>query len=872
MRGYSLQRRALDWYTFSGRQIPPFTPPHYVASKHSMKKAFLCHSTRDKGYVDTVAHKLTRARVIYDKLSFQPGEDFRKEIRKHLDEAALFIFFASRNSLDSDWCAFELDQAEIRSLTGGIEGQLTLIIDPSVTIQELPKWMQFTKAVVQPRPSQATRIVQAALYSLQPETFKPPFIGRTKQLNEFVQVFSSRDPSPSIFVLSGLDGVGRRTYLERAIKDNLGLDLGPYFLFDDTKRLEDVYLWLFNETDDLASRGEIKNELEAFAKLSSAEQTLEIARRLHLLCEANAVPCFVDYGGLLTETGHFKPHFERILTHLTQTQKEYHVACILQRNPMTRDLSFADKLFQQRIPPLDDNESKLLLQQLLKRLSVSATGDQINELLEYLAGYPPAIYLASRHSKSYGLSNLIADKSVLVDFQANRFTGLVTKLILSEKEWFVLRYLSSELVVPLAVIALAADITHEDAAPILRNLIEQSLVVVVDDNYGLSAPIRNAIERVKGNLDSTAYAAICAKLTQSFWVGDNAAPTVEIVDATLHAAARTGSVDLRPYSDLIRVSTIHRLALECYHRREWIQAEQYVNRARQMDPDSVDLLELQFKCFVRLERFDAADKLLPELKTIGERSYYYLKGFLYRMQRKHSAAVDAFATAEAAGNRSLALLRDYADCLHRIGQDKEALKKIELARTREPANIYILDLYIRICVAAGNHKEAEVALVELDRYDVDRRFIHHRKSTIYAAKHSWDAALRETEAAIRSNKATFEAYCQRADILIALHRYEDAVTQLGEIKTTFGSFRNDVQMGLRCKLHIRQGDWRQAEIIWNALGDKSTEINNVLLRQIYELKASDTGISLTARQQARDELALLDPELRDLSQLYGPED
>src|ERR1017187_6106693 len=111
-----------------------------------MKKAFLCHSSADKKYVEDVARKLGRSKIIYDVISFEAGKDFRAEILKHLDEAALFVFFASRNSLDSAWCRFEIREAEFRSVASGIEGQLTIIIDPTITHNDLPAWMRVTKA------------------------------------------------------------------------------------------------------------------------------------------------------------------------------------------------------------------------------------------------------------------------------------------------------------------------------------------------------------------------------------------------------------------------------------------------------------------------------------------------------------------------------------------------------------------------------------------------------------------------------------------------------------------------------------------------------------------------------------------------------
>jgi len=41
-----------------------------------------------------------------------------------------------------------------------------------------------------------------------------------------------------------------------------------------------------------------------------------------------------------------------------------------------------------------------------------------------------------------------------------------------------------------------------------------------------------------------------------------------------------------------------------------------------------------------------------------------------------------------------------------------------------------------------------------------------------------------------------------------------------------------------------------------------------MLRQIYELKAKDGSIPLTERKQAADEAALLDPDLRNIEQMF----
>jgi hypothetical protein len=96
------------------------------------------------------------------------------------------------------------------------------------------------------------------------------------------------------------------------------------------------------------------------------------------------------------------------------------------------------------------------------------------------------------------------------------------------------------------------------------------------------------------------------------------------------------------------------------------------------------------------------------------------------------------------------------------------------------------------------------------------------------------------------------------------------------MKQKFGKLRRDVQFGLKCKLFLRQGDWRKAETVWRELREPNSEINNAMLRPIFELKSKDGSLSLVDRQQARDEVALLDPDLRNvdpvLRDAHEPED
>jgi uncharacterized protein HemY len=85
---------------------------------------------------------------------------------------------------------------------------------------------------------------------------------------------------------------------------------------------------------------------------------------------------------------------------------------------------------------------------------------------------------------------------------------------------------------------------------------------------------------------------------------------------------------------------MHRLARECYHRREWQKALDYVERAAEMDPSSSEIRELHFKTLVRLEEWARADAKLAEIREHGFRNYNYLKGFFHHKRRAMSDFID----------------------------------------------------------------------------------------------------------------------------------------------------------------------------------------------------------------------------------------
>ncbi|MEK6710127.1 MAG: tetratricopeptide repeat protein, partial [Nitrospinota bacterium] len=664
--------------------------------------------------------------------------------------------------------------------------------------------------------------------------------------------------------ISGLEGIGRRSYLERACKDNLGLNLGPYFRFDETIDLDDLYLWTLDETSDLGTRENMASEIRTFSSQPQSVKIEEIINRLKILCSDNCVPCFVDFGGFLDDLGQYKEPYVELLNAFALLDEDYYLALIHRRSPFVDDLPFAPKILRQKVQPLQKEEMTLLCQQLFRLNRRKINMASIEEIVTYMGGHPLAAYFTLSYVVDYGLQALVADKSILVDFNAKKFTRYIGGLTFSDTEWFVLQYLASEQVLPLSIIGVVADLRPEDLAPLLRNLIDHSLVLVMDDNYTISPPIRDAIHRVRGFIDAETYQEIRRRITETFWSNDKAAPQIEVVDATLHAVARSGSADLSPYQDLTRTSIVHRLARECYIRREWEPALEYATRAESMDPSRREVKIISFKSLVQLEKWDQAEIKLNEIQRSGNRLSFYLKGFMLRRRRQFQQAISCFELALKSGDKSHSVYRDYADCLHRCSRYKDALENVEIVLKRDPENIFALDLAIRICSDMEDTTKAEYFLAELEQHDINGRFIHHRRAKVLTEKRMWETALIEVEKACTTGFSTFEAFAQKVDTLIEMTRFEDAGLALNILERRFRGQRRDVQKGLRCKLLIRQGNWREAKSIWDNLDDKTLGVHLGLLQRILELKGSDALVPLAERTQAKDEAEKLKAKLQKI--------
>jgi tetratricopeptide (TPR) repeat protein len=833
-----------------------------------MARAFLSHSTEDKPYVDVVARRLDRSRVVIDRQNFEPGVDFRESIRRGLDESSLFVLFASARSLASTWVQFEIDEAETRRIAGKLKSALVVVIDRDVKPSDLPPWMRKALFCPQTRPSQAARLILSRLMQFEGADQHTLFVGREELLKDVASHLPPPGglPSPQILVFSGLEGVGRRSAANRALKDNLSLSIGPLLALEETDDIAALYVQLLEDANAFTTRDEYREAITRFRSASVAEQANMIARQVDDIAKDNAAILIVDQGALIEDSGMFRPDVSKVFSEIASSKAEPYVVVVQRRRPPLAQTSGNSRIASFAVPPLSLEATRRLLVQAFKSATGSVPDETaVQELTPYLDGYPPAVQLAVAYSKRYGLDALVADKSSLVDLKVKTFDRVLKKLQLDPTDQLILRVLGMEPSLSLDVLATIIDVSTADIVPRVTRLIDHSVIIRYPDTLSLASPMRDAVYREFGVITPAEYAVFAQRLKGRYWRDPALVPSLDAIDATLYTTARTHGKEFEEFADIVVPSMLLKVATAAYHEKDWKAARDFAQRATDADPQQDRGWIILTKAYIRLAHEGAADwsqaeAVLARLKTLRVR--HYLAGFLNWKRGDLKAAVQHFKDAENAGDRGVAVYRDRAYCRFQLGLVDEAQADIKVALDRYPRNPFIVDLAAAIAIRGGKYQKAEEYLKDLQDVEPRKENYYHRLATFYAAKGQFDKALVEADRAAQRNPPLHEILTSRIDILIELHRYDDALTELNAVEKQFkGKTFKDVQVGLRCKLALRQGKWREAEGFYSALYDKERPVHRSLKAEMLRQKSLDLTVSAQERQDAKNESQALMKEL-----------
>ncbi|TWC00311.1 TIR domain-containing protein [Bradyrhizobium macuxiense] len=347
-------------------------------------KVFLSHSSKDKHIVSAVANRLGRSYIVYDDFTFDTAVDFETSIERGLEVSELFVLFASRNSIQSDWVQKELTQAQALRLAGKIDSIAAIIID-DLPIDELPDWLKKARVVSLNSVASITREIQYLFQRRLSQKQSPYFVGRQSEIEEAEAVLSptSSLDEPHVFSFFGLEGVGRKTLCRHVCANLLSLPKSQTFRIQDGDSLADLVIKIEEDINPSPSIAATKSRISTLEKTSSRDLSVIFERLAKAFVDARELLILQDDGGLLDNDGFVKSEFADMIA-IARNSEAIRFAIVSRRK-----VRFAppEKGFPCiSVGPLKEDDAKRLILRQFRGSKFAITDQQANELAPYVGG------------------------------------------------------------------------------------------------------------------------------------------------------------------------------------------------------------------------------------------------------------------------------------------------------------------------------------------------------------------------------------------------------------------------------------------------------------------------------------------------------
>lgn len=824
-------------------------------------KAFLSHSSKDKELVKAVAKELGRQFCIFDEQAFTSGEEFKTSIERSLDESSVFVLFASRHAKESIWVEFEVEEAWYRKLRNTLPKALAFLIDSSLERNTLPEWLKRSKIWSGNTPKVIARDIKLHLDELIRERQHPHYIGRSADLNRLEEALTPADSSlpPHAIFIVGLPGIGRRSLIKRSSPMVLNLRKYVQIELGEGDSINDICIRVADQIEPYSTKEGFSAIIEEIRSLSEKEALVRTLENLRAMVRAGELPILIDDGGLLDSEGVLREPIQMLLGRLEPNDDAY-IFFVSTRKPQQPFESPSPTI---RVNPLSKTDTMRLIALVANRANLTISHKDVEEIAEYVAGYPPAVYFAIKQAADYGVPVLISYKTRLVEFRTSVFIRHISKHQLSETEKALLQLLSPYSPLPLPVIAKVLSIDERSIDPVLMRLIDLSLIVTTEDGfYEIAKPVADAVMKTFGFSTEEQSMKLAAYLSK--FLEDTEIEISRLALSRVVFRAALWSKDEKAATKAIHLSNdLIKLTEALYHQRRYEEAIHFGYGAIKERPESITARSYLIRALIQEEKWQEAKIELQEYPQVASlKDVYFLNGFFERKRHKISAAIDLYEKSENAGRAGAAIKRELAYCYFINREIEKASKYINDALKYHGDNPYVVDLWAQIATVQKDSDALKDALARLEIID-ESRYLFRLSRVRFAFEKYQEAYEAAQKAVALVERPPFEVLAQRAYCEIELHKYNEAEESLNLIDQRFRSIRNDIRLALRCRLAIAQGHYGETIEKSKRFIDKNTFHYKKIMRDALAGELSVSALEDKTRIAYKKELVRLEVELAD---------
>lgn len=815
-------------------------------------KAFLSHSSMDKEFVREVANQLGRINCIFDERSFSSGHEFKTEIESYLENSNVFVFFATKSSLASFWCDFEIEKAFYTKLKGSLSSGVVYLIDSTANHDDLPSWLQATLIKHETSPAVIARDIKHHLSRAADEYQQPIYIGRARERELLEDALNPIDDSinPRVISVFGLPGVGRRALIRNSIRDLYGLNKLVEVYVEAGDNVNALCAKLADIIEPYSCQEELKNIVQEILALSEDEAIKRSISNIESIVASNELPVFVDSGGLTLDNGCLPEYVNKLLIGISELPDAYLMLVL------TRRVSYDNYVKIDCIPvdQLNAKATSQLLSKLAQRSNVKLKAEDNRELTEYVNGYPPAAKFAIKQASLYSVDALVNDKRKLTQFSQKRFINHIQDHNLDEHDIKVLQALSGYSPLPLSSLLSLYSGTQSEAHDKLYEMIDCSLVRVIDGQlYRIADPIKGSVNEVFGYAGKDILNRILEPL-EHYVDSANEDHKLEL-SRVLYRLGFTLNNQRAKAKGIKLDSDYIKLLEDSYHQRKYKEAIDLGYEAVRHCSDSTKARTFLIKALIQEEKWDAAQTQIDVLYPTDEyRNIYYLQGFLERKKGNIPNAIKALHAAETHGRKGFALYREFSHCYLMNGDLDPANVYIEKALAIQPNNNQVIDMAARVAIKQHNELSAKKYIDKLELLDGSEHF-NLRLSTFHLAFGRDDDALDAARNSVEFGGSRF--FSGRVQLIKSLTKkkaFELADAEVSSLNADFPNSKNDIRVALQCSLEIEKGEGRSALKILDGFIDKATAQYKGIRKKCLEKLVKDMTVPYHERTAYQCEL------------------
>jgi hypothetical protein len=506
--------------------------------------AFISFSADDKTTVEALTRTAPKGFFRIYTHDFVDGAALISEMERNVQGCSLFLFLASKKSVASTWCRYEISLAQIETITRDVK-VIVLSLDPDVQLGDLPAWMRnyWIPSASTKRPALRRKFLDI----LENNCLRPQYAGLNARRDAIKEQYYARiaetKEAANVFFFSGVEGIGRQTTARAFLEDlyqNRQFSHGPSISLEDPASIEDFYLRLYENYVGSLVGDSYEKELTAYRSLNVDEQIQRALEVSDGICSDGETIFLRCRSGLFDDDRNLI-YWARKFIRGCGERPRIKFVIISNRQPRFSDISEILSMVHFHINPLTASEVDLLVREItLSRDGVVATPS--SQARNSIGGHPILARHYAHVISQYGASG--EDQAVYDTIlqQKNMLTAFLDYDRLTAAERDMLALLSWLPRVPQALfdeLCETIGITNVDAC--LEELVLASLIDYRAGSYAIAGPVRLVFRQMYGDGDKQIGLKVAQVMAGK--LGKDDLPTSEIVD-TLSFLLLIGGRDL----------------------------------------------------------------------------------------------------------------------------------------------------------------------------------------------------------------------------------------------------------------------------------------------------------------------------------------